>query len=77
MAFNGIPPFPIHSSTGAARERRRLLCQREFSVITYAASGISAHSRTAATARITAMVEWSTNGKKTILHQDWCSAALL
>jgi hypothetical protein len=39
-------------------------------VTVFAASGISANSRSAAKVRITAMVEWSDKGKKSILHQD-------
>jgi hypothetical protein len=48
----------------------KLLSEQEFSVVVFAASGISANSRSAAKARITAMVEWSNKGKKSILHQD-------
>lgn len=76
MAINGIPSFPIHSSMTAVSDGQRLLSQQEFAVIVFAASGISARSRRVAKARLTAMVEWSKKGKKTILHQDCCSSKL-
>jgi hypothetical protein len=76
MALNGIPPFGVHSTKMAVRAGRKLLSQHEFSVIVFAASGISARSRRVAKARFTTAVEWSKKGKKTILHQDCCSSKL-
>ncbi len=76
MALNEIPPFSIHSSEMTVRARRKLLSQHEFAVVIFAASGISAHSRSVARARVTAAVEWSKKGKKMILHQDGCSSKL-
>lgn len=70
MAFNGIPPFKIHSAEMTVHIGRKFLSQHEWAVIIFAASGISAHSRRVAKARITAVIEWSNKGKKTILHQD-------
>lgn len=70
MALDGIPAFSIHTSRMAVRVRTKLLSEQEFSVAVFAASGISAHSRLAAKARITAVVEWSARGKKSIVHQD-------
>src|ERR1700739_49623 len=76
MALNEIPPFPIHSSEMTVLARRKLLSQHEFAVIVFAASGISAHSRRVARATMTAAVEWSKKGKKTIVHQDCCNSKL-
>ena len=76
MAFNGIPSFPIHSSEMTVRAGLKLLSQHEFAVIVFAASGISAHSRGVARARVTVAVEWSNKGRKTILHQDCCGPKL-
>jgi hypothetical protein len=70
MALKGIPPFSIHSAEMTVRSGQKSLCEQDFAVIVFAASGISAHSRRVATARITAVVEWSNKGKKTILHKD-------
>lgn len=70
MALKGIPPFRIHSAEITAHIGPKFLSQHEFGVIVFAASGISAHSRLVARARITAAVEWSRKGKKTILHKD-------
>jgi hypothetical protein len=70
MALNGIPPFSIHSAEMTVHSGRKFLSQHEFGVIVFAASGISAHSRLVARARITAVVEWSRKGKKSILHKD-------
>ena len=70
MALDGIPAFSIHTSTMAVRVRPKLLSEQEFAVVVFAASGISPHSRSAAKARITAVVEWSAKGKKSIVHQD-------
>jgi hypothetical protein len=64
MAFNGIPAFSIHSSEMTVREGLKLLSQHEFAVIVFAASGILAHSRSAAQAPVTAVIEWSKKGKK-------------
>jgi hypothetical protein len=76
MAFNGIPPFSVHSTEMTVRAGRKLLSQHEYAVIVFAASGVSAHSRSVARARMIAAVEWSNKGKKTILHQDCCSPKL-
>ena len=73
MDFSGIPAFPIHSSAMSVRDGLKLLSRHEFAVIVFAASGISAHSRTVARTQLTAVVEWSGKGKKTILHQDCCN----
>jgi len=73
MALKEIPPFPIHTFEMTVRIGPKFLCEQEFGVVVCAASGISAHSRRVAKARITAAVEWSKKGKKTILHQDCCS----
>lgn len=70
MDINGLPIFPIHSSEMKIQSGRKCLSQHEFGVIVFAASGVSAHSRLVAKARITAAVEWSKKGKKTILHKD-------
>ena len=70
MALEGIPAFSIHTSRMRVRVMPKLLAEQEFAVIVFAASGISAHSRSAAKTRITTVVEWSKNGKKSILHQD-------
>ena len=70
MALDGIPAFSIHTSKMRVRVRPKLLSEQEFAVTVFAASGISANSRSAAKVRITAMVEWSDKGKKSILHQD-------
>ena len=69
MALKGIPAFSIHSAEKMVRIGPKFLSQHEFGVIVFAASGISAHSRLVAKARITAAVEWSSKGKKTILHK--------
>jgi hypothetical protein len=76
MALNGIPPFGVHSTKMTVRAGRKLLSQHEFAVLVFAASGISAHSRSVARARFTAAIEWSKKGKTTILHQDCCSSKL-
>ena len=70
MALDEIPAFSIHTSRMVVRLRPMLHSEQEFAVIVFAASGISAHSRSAAKARITAVVEWSDKGKKSIVHQD-------
>ena len=70
MALDGIPAFSIHTFKMRVRVQPKLLSEQEFAVTVFAATGISAHSRSAAKARITAMVEWSDKGKKSILHQD-------
>ena len=69
MALKGMPAFPVHSAEVMVPIGPRFLCEHEFGVIVFAASGISAHSRVVARARITAAVEWSKKGKKTILHK--------
>jgi len=74
MAISGIPAFPIHSSAMTVRDGLKSLSRHEFAVIVFAASGISAYSRSFARARLTAVVEWSEKGRKTILHQDCCSS---
>lgn len=76
MALKGIPAFSIHSAEGPIPIGPKFLSEHEFGVIVFAASGISAHSRLVAKARITAAVEWSAKGKKTILHQDCCNPKL-
>jgi len=76
MALKGIPAFLIHSAEGEVHVGRKFLSQHEFSVIVCAATGISAHSRSVARARVTFAVEWSKKGKKTILHQDCCNPKL-
>ena len=68
MALKGIPSFSIHSAEMTVQGGRKFLSEQEFAVIIFAASGISAHSRRVAKARITVAVEWSKKGKKTILH---------
>jgi len=64
MDLNEIPPFAIHSSEMTVREGLKLLSQHEFVVIVFAASGISAHSRSAARAQVTAVIEWSKKRQK-------------
>lgn len=76
MEGNGMPTFAIHTSEKRVRIGRKFLSELEYSVVVFAASGISAHSRRVAKARMTAVVEWSKKGKKTILHQDCCSSKL-
>lgn len=76
METDGIPTFSIHTSERRVRIGRKFLSEHEFSVIVFAASGISANSRRVAKARMTAVVEWSNKGKRTILHQDCCSSKL-
>ena len=76
MDFNEIPPFTVHCSAVTARDDQKFLSQLEFAVIIFAASGISAQSRSVARARVTAAVEWSKKGKRTILHQDCCNPKL-
>lgn len=68
MALKRIPAFSIHSAEVVVPIGPKFLSQHEFGVIVFAASGISAHSRMVAKARITAAVEWSKKGKKTIVH---------
>jgi hypothetical protein len=65
-----IPAFSIHSAPREVHIGRKFLSQHEFSVIVFAATGISAHSRSAARAHVTFAVEWSKKGKKTILHKS-------
>jgi hypothetical protein len=60
----------------AVRAGPKLLSQHEFSVIVFAASGISARSRRVSKARFTVAVEGSKRAKKTILHQDCRSSKL-
>jgi hypothetical protein len=69
MALKGIPAFSIHSAEVVVPIGPKFLSEQEFRVIVFAASGISAHSRVVAKARITAAMEWSKKGKKTILHK--------
>lgn len=69
MTPKGIPAFSIHSAETMVHIGPKCLSQHEFEVIIFAASGISAHSRLVAKARITAVVEWSKKGKRTILHK--------
>lgn len=76
METDGIPTFSIHTSERRVRIGRKFLSEHEYSVIVFAASGISARSRRVAKARMTAVVEWSKKGKQTILHQDSCSSKL-
>lgn len=70
MALNEIRPFSVHSAQIMDGIGPKFLSKYEFSVIIFAASGISAHSRRIARARITAAVEWSGKGKRMILHKD-------
>ena len=70
MALNGIPAFPIHSAKFRPGIGPKFLSKYEFAVIIFAASGVSASSRRIGTARITAAVEWSGKGKKSIVHKD-------
>jgi len=70
MDSNEIFPFSAHCDAATVPSGQKLLSQYEFAVIIFAASGISAHSRVFKRARVTAAVEWSKKGKKTILHQD-------
>jgi len=76
MDPKGMPVFSIHSSGREIHVGRKFLSQHEFIVIAFAATGISAHSRGVARARVTFAVEWSKKGKKTILHQDCCNPKL-
>ena len=69
MGLKGIPAFRIHSAEAVVPIGPKFLSEQEFGVIVFAASGISASSRVVAKARITAAIEWSKKGKKTILHK--------
>ena len=69
MASKGMRAFSIHSAEMVVPIGPKFLSEQEFGVIVFAASGISAHSRVVARARITAAIEWSKKGKKTILHK--------
>lgn len=69
MDRKGLRAFSIHSAEMTVPIGPKYLSEQEFGVIVFAASGISAHSRLVARARITAAVEWSNKGKKTILHK--------
>lgn len=69
MALKGIPSFSIHFAGMTVHTGRKIVCEQEYGVVIFAASGISAHSRRVARARVTAVVEWSDKGKKTILHK--------
>lgn len=71
MGFNEIPPFPIYCTEMTVRTGQKFFSEQEFAVVVFAATGISANSRRVARARVTFAVEWSNEGKKTILHQDW------
>ncbi len=68
MDLNEVSPFTIHCAGVMARGERKFLSQHEFAVIVFAASGISAQSRVFKMVRVTAAVEWSKKGKRTILH---------
>ena len=76
MDSNEIFPFSAHRDAVMVESGQKLLSQHEYAVIIFAASGISAQSRMVARARVTAAVEWSKKGKKTILHQDCCNPKL-
>ena len=76
MSYDEKPPFPIFCTEMTARSGEKFLSEQEFAVVVFAATGISARSRTAARARVTFAVEWSDKGKKTILHQDCCNPKL-
>lgn len=76
MDFNEIPPFPIMCTEMTVRTEQKFLSELEFVVVVFAATGIPAHSRRVARARLTFAVEWSKKGKKTILHQDCCNPKL-
>ena len=71
MDFNDLPPFPISCAAITVRSGQKILSELEFVVVLFAATGIPARSRRVAKARLTLAVEWSEEGKKTILHQDW------
>ena len=71
MDFKDIPLFPISCTAMTVRTGKKFLSELEFSVVLFAATGIPARSRRVARARLTFAVEWSDEGKKTILHQDW------
>lgn len=70
MDFKDIPPFPVYCTELTVRTGQKFLSEQEFVVVVFAATGISARSRRIAKARLTFAVEWSEEGKKTILHQD-------
>ncbi len=53
-----------------ARTGQKFLSDLEFVVVLFAATGIPARTRRIARARLTLAIEWSEEGKKTILHQD-------
>lgn len=76
MAANGMPTFAIHTPKRRIRIGRKFLSELEYSVLVFAASGISARSQRVAKARVTFAVEWSEKGKRTILHQDCRSSKL-
>jgi len=76
MDSNEIFPFSAHCDAVVVGDDQKCLSQHEYAVIIFAASGISAQSRSAARARVTVAVEWSKKGKKTILHQDCCNPKL-
>ena len=76
MEGNEIFPFSAHCDAAMVGSDQKCLSQYEYAVIIFAASGISAQSRSVARARMTAAVEWSKKGKKTILHQDSCNSKL-
>jgi hypothetical protein len=73
MAFNGIPPFAIHSFVTTEREPEMLLCEHEFTVLVFAASRVSAESVNAGYSRVAGMVKWSKSGKKSLMGQIWSS----
>ncbi len=70
MDLNDLPPFPISCTAMTVRSGQKFLSEQEFVVVLFAATGIPARSRRIAKARLTLAVEWSEEGKKTILHQD-------
>ena len=76
MDLNEIPSFPISCTEMTVRTGQKFLSEQEFIVVVFAATGVSAHSRRVARARVTFAVEWSDKGKKTILHQDCCNPKL-
>lgn len=76
MDSNEIFPFSAHCDAVTVGSDQKFLSQYEYVVIIFAATGISAQSRSVARARVTAAVEWSKKGKRTILHQDCCNPKL-
>jgi hypothetical protein len=65
-----LPAFPIRSSVTLVRRGLKSLSRHEFCVIVFATSGIPTYSRSFAQARLTAVIEWTDKGKKTILDKN-------